>query len=298
VLGCELVEVGPSVLVSISRQLSSRHFEPLSRHIPSGLATTATLQSFNSTEIIVISHQFGPAHHTMVVLPRHARRRFGNPYGNAGDPNPPPHGSHTAGGHYGPSFSSASSPSSSRILNQQSILLLLAGMGLGYLVAISIGGNPNTNVSLDAIVKKLEQQREVVPNDIALSSPTNMMHSQHRDAAAAMLLRGDSSSALYSRRRASGSGAKDIDASVNGATIYSDMEEPEADHGGEQLLVRKNSDTLSLPAVHNKKHTFREQEDVSDDLSDAQQRFVETQKLLGSQSIPTPTNPHVMKTVS
>ncbi|KAL7425434.1 hypothetical protein ACHAXH_000014, partial [Discostella pseudostelligera] len=59
---------------------------------------------------------------------------------------------------------------------------------------------------------------------------------------------------------------------------------------------RKNSEILQLPAVHSKKHTFTEQEDVSDDLSEAQQRFVETQKLLGSQSIPTPSNPHVMKT--
>ena len=293
----EEVVVGRSVsfgLPAISRQLVFPPFRTAFPPYPFRL-------SYNSTEIQYLQISIINLHRptiTMVVLPRHARRRFGNPYGNAGDPNPPPHGSHTAGGHYGPSFSSASSPSSSRILNQQSILLLLAGMGLGYLVAISIGGNPNTNVSLDSIVKKLEQQREVVPNDVALSSPTNMMHSQHRDAAAAMLLRGDSNSALYSRRRASGNGAKDIDTSGNVATIYSDMEEPEADHGGEQLLVRKNSDTLSLPAVHNKKHTFREQEDVSDDLSDAQQRFVETQKLLGSQSIPTPTNPHVMKTVS
>jgi hypothetical protein len=169
-------------------------------------------------------------------------------------------------------------------------------MGLGYLVAISLGGYPNTNASLDAIVKKLEQQREVVPNDVALSSPTNMMHTQHRDATVA-LLRGESSSALYSRRRASSGGEKDIDAASNGATTSPGKELLEEEYG-EQLLERKNSETLSLPAVHNKKHTFREQEDVSDDLSEAQQRFVETQKLLGSQSIPTPTNPHVMKTVS
>lgn len=167
-------------------------------------------------------------------------------------------------------------------------------MGLGYLVAISLGGYPNTNVSLDAIVKKLEQQREVVPNDVALSSPANMMHTQHRDATVA-LLRGESSSALYSRRRASPGGAKDIDAASNGATSSSGKELLEEEYG-EQFLERKNSETLSLPAVHNKKYTFREQEDVSDDLSEAQQRFVETQKLLGSQSIPTPTNPHVMKT--
>ncbi len=229
----------------------------------------------------------------MVLLPRHARRRL-NPYGSAGEPGASSHGGHIiAGSHNGP----LSSPSSSsRIVNQQSILLLLAGMGLGYLVAISLGGYPNTNVSLDAIVKKLEQQREVVPNDVALSSPTNMMHTQHRDATVA-LLRGESSSALYSRRRASSGVAKDVDAASNGATSSSGKELRKVEYD-EQLLERKNSETLSLPAVHNKKHTFREQEDVSDDLSEAQQRFVETQKLLGSQSIPTPSNPHVMKTVS
>ncbi|KAL7486459.1 hypothetical protein ACHAW6_012059 [Cyclotella cf. meneghiniana] len=38
------------------------------------------------------------------------------------------------------------------------------------------------------------------------------------------------------------------------------------------------------------------QEDEEHDLSEAQKRFVETQKLIASQSIPTSTNPHVMKT--
>jgi hypothetical protein len=172
-------------------------------------------------------------------------------------------------------------------------------MGLGYLVAISLGGYPNSNVSLDAIVKKLEQQREVVPNNnnVGLSSPTTMLQSQHRDATAA-LLRGESNSVLYSRRRRAslGAGAKEIDAIGNGATTS--LGEDELDYAEQVVGERKNSEILQLPAVHSKKHTFREQEDVSDDLSEAQQRFVETQKLLGSQSIPTPSNPHVMKTVS
>jgi hypothetical protein len=173
-------------------------------------------------------------------------------------------------------------------------------MGLGYLVAISLGGYPNSNVSLDAIVKKLEQQREVVPNNnnVGLSSPTTMLQSQHRDATAA-LLRGESNSVLYSRRRASsGGGAKEIDAIGNGATSFLGEDQLDEEYDEQVVGERKNSEILQLPAVHSKKHTFREQEDVSDDLSEAQQRFVETQKLLGSQSIPTPSNPHVMKTVS
>jgi FlaA1/EpsC-like NDP-sugar epimerase len=38
------------------------------------------------------------------------------------------------------------------------------------------------------------------------------------------------------------------------------------------------------------------QQDEEHDFSEAQKRFVETQKLIASQSIPTSTNPHVMKT--
>ena len=43
-------------------------------------------------------------------------------------------------------------------------------------------------------------------------------------------------------------------------------------------------------------HNTYQEPDVVEDLSEAQQRFIETQKLISSQSIPTPTNPHVMKT--
>ena len=125
-----------------------------------------------------------------------------------------------------------------------------------------------------------------------------MLQSQHRDATAA-LLRGESNSVLYSRRRASsGGGAKEIDAIGNGATSFLGEDQLDEEYDEQVVGERKNSEILQLPAVHSKKHTFTEQEDVSDDLSEAQQRFVETQKLLGSQSIPTPSNPHVMKTVS
>ena len=186
------------------------------------------------------------------------------------------------------------------MLNQQSILLLLVGMGLGYFVAIGLGSYPNTNVGLDVIVKKLEQQRKVSPNDLAaLSSPTNMMHSQHRDAAAALMLRGESSSILHGHRRASSGGAKkEIDVSVQRSTSSGGDDLNDEEYGEQEGKGRKNSELPALPSVHNKKHTFREQEDVEEDLSEAQRRFVETQKLLGSQSIPTPSNPHVMRTVS
>ena len=60
---------------------------------------------------------------------------------------------------------------------------------------------------------------------------------------------------------------------------------------------RRESEVRPL-AVNQQHHTFTDQVDVVEDLSEAQQRFIETQKLIASQSIPTPTNPHVMKTVS
>ncbi len=88
----------------------------------------------------------------MVVLPPHnpaARRRFGNPNGPYYPP--PNNGGEAYHVHHGP-------PSSPRFLSQQSALLLLAGMGLGYLVATNVGNYPpSRDVGLDVIVKNLEQ---------------------------------------------------------------------------------------------------------------------------------------------
>lgn len=220
----------------------------------------------------------------MVLLPRHAaRRRFGNPYGNPNSPYSPSANNAYQQGGYAP-------PPSSRIFSQQSILLLLAGMGLGYLVTINLGHTAYDGVGLDSIVKDLERQRaasaassSIGSADTGLSSPMNMIHNQHREAEA--LLRGEagSNNAHYNHRRASSD---------------AEPEEPNKDESGDEADDKNsvgNEGEVDSGAVH-KKHTFREQEEVEEDLSEAQTRFVETQKLIASQSIPTPTNPHVMKT--
>ena len=73
----------------------------------------------------------------------------------------------------------------------------------------------------------------------------------------------------------------------------------EEEEGGAVVVESERRESEVRPlAVNQQHHTFTEQADVVEDLSEAQQRFIETQKLIASQSIPTPTNPHVMKTVS
>ena len=222
----------------------------------------------------------------MVVLPPRnaaARRRFGNPNGPYYPP--PNNGGEAHHGHHGP-------PSSPRLLSQQSALLLLAGMGLGYLVATNVGNYaPSRDVGLDVIVKNLEQRRAAAASATGKfdASPMNTMTLQHREAAA--LLRGEASSSSVrvtanNHRRAS----SDLDDAVVEESTDVEVEKP----------VKKGRSISDIrPAGVKGTHTtFREVESADDeDLPAAQKRFVETQKLLSTQSIPTPTNPHVMKTV-
>mmetsp|Transcript_24889 Transcript_24889/g.59934 ORF Transcript_24889/g.59934 Transcript_24889/m.59934 type:complete len:560 (+) Transcript_24889:77-1756(+) len=222
----------------------------------------------------------------MVLLPRHAaRRRFGNPYGNSNSPYPPSANNAYQQGGYAP-------PPSSRIFSQQSILLLLAGMGLGYLVTVNSGHNAYDGVGLDSIVKDLERKRaasaassSIGSADTGLSSPMNMMHNHHREAEA--LLRGEavSNHAHHNHRRASSDADPEVESKAG-----SEDETDEKD-------AVENEGKVDSGADH-KKHTSREKEEVEADLSEAQTRFIETQKLIASQSIPTPTNPLVMKTPS
>ena len=259
----------------------------------------------------------------MVVLPRHARRRGGS-NNNSHHSYNPRRDSEAYHGH--PNYN-APQP---QHFGQQSLLLILFGIGLGYIVTTYMSGvSPNSISanSLDAIVKNLEEQRASSGDDGMFNtksnqpqqqqhlSPLNMMNNQ-REAAA--LLRGDSASsnhAMYNHRRTSAKSAEEEEEEAAGGNesetekvhktnyisevetnIKNDMEDEEDSSEVEQqssVAVEQQSD-----AVVNKQHhhqTFAEQE-IVEDLSDAQQRFIETQKLIASQSIPTPTNPHVMKT--
>ncbi|KAL7537294.1 hypothetical protein ACHAXR_007719 [Thalassiosira sp. AJA248-18] len=230
----------------------------------------------------------------MVVLPRH-RRRFGNPYGTSSSLHP--------------DWNAPPSSSSSRLFSKQSILLLLTGMGLGYLVTVNMG-----QADMNEIVKNLERQRFTSDvgddnNNNGLSSPLNMMHNSHRDAAA--LLRGEAglNHAHYNHRRASSDG--DVE---TGAVADADAEDPEGGSAVEpeepepgkvsgkvktmkvEQVSAAKEDRRDSVVIEKKHHTFRDVEDKEEDLSEAQKRFIETQKLISSQSIPTTTSPHVMKT--
>ena len=222
----------------------------------------------------------------MVFLPPRndaARRRFGKPNG----PYYPPtnNGGEAYHGHHGP-------PPSPRLLSQQSALLLLAGMGLGYLVATNVGNYaPSRDVGLDVIVKNLEQRRAAATKTGNFdASPMNTMTLQHREAAA--LLRGE---ALSSSVRVTANNHRRASSDLDDSVV-----EESADFEVRKPVKKGRSKSDIRPAgVKDTHNTFREAEsDEDEDLSAAQKRFVETQKLLSTQSIPTPTNPHVMKTVS
>jgi hypothetical protein len=120
----------------------------------------------------------------------------------------------------------------------------------------------------------------------------NVVQNSRRDVAAAML-RGDTSfhagdTTYYNHRRASSDMAVD---DAKDSAEEEAKEEAEADHD--------NTPKLPLPVKMH--HTFTEMEDEQvkeeeNNLNDAEKRFIETQMLISSQSIPTPTEPHVMKT--
>jgi hypothetical protein len=157
-------------------------------------------------------------------------------------------------------------------------------MGLGYLVATNVGNYaPPRDVGLDVIVKNLEQRRAAASATGEFdASPMNTMTLQHREAAA--LLRGDVTA--NNHRRAS----SDLDDSVVEGSTDVEVEK--------QVKKGQSISDIRPAGVKGTHNTFREVESADDeDLPAAQKRFVETQKLLSTQSIPTPTNPHVMKTV-
>ncbi len=220
------------------------------------------------------------------------------------------------------------------MFSQQTILLLLAGMGLGYLVTINMGNSPTNNANnLDVIVKNLEAARvasSAASNSFGsadnanagLSSPMNMMNN-HREAAA--LLRGEATGqnhALYNHRRTSSDAEREVvedsvaegdsaeykssakvtkseEAASEEESVVGSAELSDAGSSAEVADVEvERRESAVRPLAINKK--FEEEvveAEEDEDASEAQKRFVETQKLIASQSIPTPTNPHVMKTV-
>ena len=147
------------------------------------------------------------------------------------------------------------------------------------------------NDMLDALDQYKDGHRQTSPQDVMQSSS---------NAAAAMMLRGDSSvHATLNHRRAS----SDVEVDVAEEEEESYAEESEDAQDQDAVHKDKSKSVLGgqLPLPVNKHYTFTEKEDkeVKEEeinLNDAEKRFIETQKLIASQSIPTPTQPHVMKT--
>eukprot|EP00584_Thalassiosira_punctigera_P001265 CAMPEP_0172527374 /NCGR_PEP_ID=MMETSP1067-20121228/2074_1 /TAXON_ID=265564 ORGANISM="Thalassiosira punctigera, Strain Tpunct2005C2" /NCGR_SAMPLE_ID=MMETSP1067 /ASSEMBLY_ACC=CAM_ASM_000444 /LENGTH=586 /DNA_ID=CAMNT_0013311105 /DNA_START=105 /DNA_END=1865 /DNA_ORIENTATION=+ len=247
----------------------------------------------------------------MVVLPRH-RRRFGNDnsYGNPNANSPSSPASNNSRDHHGHYHG----PPPCRLFSQQTILILLAGMGLGYLVTISVGGPSAQNeIGLDSIVKNLEQQRASSAASLSslgengLSSPMNLVHNSHREATARLRGEGGSNHAVYNHRSLSSADRdnNDVEDAVS-ESVASEQEDVKEKQIEPATAVKAKRTSREKEDVEEKKikpatavkakRTFREQEEEVEDLTEAQQRFAETQKLIGSQSIPTATNPHIMKT--
>jgi len=185
-------------------------------------------------------------------------------------------------------------------------------MGIGYLVLPVLvvnqnGGGYQNNVGFNEVVRSLELQRAAAARDsinvgraassqfdsinanidleTSVNSPMNMMQS-HR--ATATMLRGDT--------------ADDVATAQHGAENGSGEEvlDNEAfERVPEVVDVPERQALESQPiAVNSGKFSNKNAEEEEEIMSEAQKRFVETQKLIASQSIPTSTNPHVMKTPS
>jgi hypothetical protein len=172
---------------------------------------------------------------------------------------------------------------------------------------VSTTGGGAGGVGLDVIVKNIERQnnqRNVASSTVIedynmdaepLSSPMNTISYQHREAVA--LLRGD----ISGHRRASFdgnskkyNGVADVDEDSTSKKYNGDADVDEDSTKTVDSLPNAAAD--AVVTKDNKHHTFQEDNDEEQDLSALQQRFVETQKLLSTQSIPTATNPHVMIT--
>jgi hypothetical protein len=267
----------------------------------------------------------------MVHIPRH-RRRAGTPRTSSRTPYDDPYDPH----HH------LSRPPTSR---SSQWILLLAGMGIGYLILPVLLVQNNQQIRLEEVVQRLEERQRASQNPVSFnyasqqhSSPMNMMQS-HRDGAATLLRNQEHNGNVVgsddSRRRTAGPELKSA-VDGGGSSLRGDLDrhseevdrhqqedvevektvempekgdDDESDDEAEEEEPVQKSDIQSKPiGLPNSKQNAKEQlsqiltadkqstELEENDLTDAQRRFVETQKLIASQSIPTSTTPHVMKT--
>ncbi len=192
----------------------------------------------------------------MVVLPRHRRYQRGPP------PHRNPYGSPDEYAPHGYTHAPRS-----RLWNQQSIILLIAGMGIGYLILPVLVVNNQQgvqNVGLHDVVKNLERKRSMMINgngDGNTASPMNLMHNSQQNAAAAMLRRADAAasgigadvggnpvtSTVDSRRRASADGG------AGGGDEFFEVE-AEQDGGGHVIPGRDAFMDVAIPGGGTEEH--------------------------------------------
>jgi hypothetical protein len=247
---------------------------------------------------------------TMVHIPatRHRRNNRGHtPRNNNSAPSSDPYDPHQ--------HLSRPSPRSNQWI------LLLAGMGIGYLILPALLVQ-NQQIGLDEVVARLEERQRAA---VGVNSPMNTM--------AATLLRRDDDI----RRRTAGPELKTAvsNSHGSGSSLRGEMdrhsEEVDHRHQDEDVVVekkvldepvekkvempekgdddddddKKKEESAAVVQKPDMESSKSNEEQVNQkiiptdseiDLTDAQIRFVETQKLIASQSIPTSTTPHVMKT--
>jgi len=173
-------------------------------------------------------------------------------------------------------------PPSQRLFSKQSALLLVVGMAFGYVLTIMSGSHPPAKTFAP-------KRRDASPSDDGSSSPMNMLQ-QHNTETAVMLRKSENQRRIVDSEDAE----PEVEAEVPEDPEKSEGARPSAPKGEDEGNAEQRKEKKSINA--NAEET---------DLSEAEQRgreaekhFLETQKLIASQSIPTATVPVVMKTPS
>mmetsp|Transcript_30341 Transcript_30341/g.72187 ORF Transcript_30341/g.72187 Transcript_30341/m.72187 type:complete len:561 (+) Transcript_30341:92-1774(+) len=183
-----------------------------------------------------------------------------------------------------------------RLFSQQSALLLIVGMGMGYIATISFGTN-TTNTDLNTLVENLERRKKYES-----ASPLNILQSSRENTATAMMLRKsdhrriedspDEAGTALEREVSDGLAEETARSKDELQPMMSETGAEAVDNAEAEIEARARSKDKSQPMMS--KSTGAE----AVDFAEAETRFIETQKLLATQSIPTATNPIVMKTAS
>lgn len=167
---------------------------------------------------------------------------------------------------------------------------------MGYIATISFGTN-TTNTDLNTLVENLERRKKYES-----ASPLNILQSSRENTATAMMLRKsdhrriedspDEAGTALEREVSDGLAEETARSKDELQPMMSETGAEAVDNAEAEIEARARSKDKSQPMMS--KSTGAE----AVDFAEAETRFIETQKLLATQSIPTATNPIVMKTAS